>query len=109
MRALRTLLMLLGVLATLGVGALPAAAGAETSPPCHEATAHHGDQAPASTPDEALKAMDCCVACVAAPTLRAPEPARMAAPRPPAVIRPAALPAGECPAPEPHPPRAADF
>lgn len=108
MRALHAFVMMLGALAVLMIGALPASAltDASSAPPCHEAAAHHaGAESPSPATSKAMKAMDCCVACVAAPTLRAPDRARVAAPRPPVVIRPTALPAGEQPAPEPHPPR----
>jgi len=108
MRAFHALVMMLGALAVLTIGALPASAltDASSAPPCHETMIHHsGAETPSSAPGKAMKVMDCCVACVAAPTLRAPDRARVAAPRPPVVTRPAALPAGERPAPEPHPPR----
>lgn len=106
MRALQALMMLLGALAVLMIGALPASAltDAASTPPCHETMTHtSGTETPA--PDKPMKAMDCCVVCVTAPTLRTPERARLATPRPATAARPAALPAGERPAPEPHPPR----
>ena len=108
MRAVQALMMLLGALAVLMTGAVPASAGtdAPSSPPCHEATMlHHGAETPSPAHDKAMKAMDCCVACVATPTLRSPERTRMVAPQPAVAAPLAALPAGERPAPEPHPPR----
>ena len=106
MRALQALLMLLGALAVLMIGALPASALSDSSsaPPCHE-TMSHASGAETPSPDKPMKAMECCVVCVTAPTLRAPERARLATPRPAPAVRLAALPAGERPAPEPHPPR----
>ena len=106
MRAFHALMMMLGALAVLTIGALPANAltDASSAPPCHGTMTHDsGTETPA--PGKATMAMDCCIACVAAPTLRAPERARVAAPRPTVDARPAALPAGERPAPELHPPR----
>ena len=112
MRAVQALMMLLGALAVLMTGVAPASArpDAASPPPCHEMAAPAAEtEAPAPAPGKAVKAMDCCVACVTAPALPAPERARVAAPRPVAAIAPAALPAGERPAPEPHPPRAPLF
>lgn len=107
MRALQALMMLLGALAVLMTGAVPASAAADT-PPCHEATPHHARmESPAPAPDKAMKAMDCCVAWVTAPSLLQPEQPRAKAPAPTLVAAPAALPLGERPAPEPHPPRRA--
>jgi hypothetical protein len=101
-------MMLLGALAVLMTGAAPASAGgsASSTPPCHEATMHHdGSEAPSPAPGKAVKAMDCCIACVTPPTLRPPERARPTSPQPAEAAPPAALPVGERPAPEPHPPR----
>lgn len=107
MRALHALMMLLGALAVLMTGAAPASAWADASPaPCHETATHQaGAEAPASRSGKSLKAMDCCVACVAAPAPRPPTRARLAAPPPAVAAPPTALPVGERPAPEPHPPR----
>lgn len=108
MRALQALMMLLGALAVLIIGALPASAltDASSAPPCHETTTHSsGTETPSPAPDKPMKAMDCCVVCVTAPTLRPPDRARLAPPRPAPAVRLTALPAGERPAPEPHPPR----
>ena len=108
MRAVQALMMLLGALAVLMTGAVPASAAPDASspPPCHEAATHHdGSEAPSSAPGKAMKAMDCCIACVTPPTLRPPERARPVSPQPAETAPPTALPAGERPAPEPHPPR----
>ena len=105
-------MMLLGALAVLMTAAAPADArgNAPSAPPCHEtAMAHAGSRTPSPVPAKAAKGMDCCVACVAAPALRSPERARVVAPRPTPAAPPATVPAGERPAPEPHPPRAAVF
>lgn len=108
MALLRAFLLLLGALAALTVGVAPAMAG--SSPPaCHDMAAmHHGSSAPAPAPassDKAMKAMQCCIACVAAPVLRAPDRAAPASPRPVVAIGPAVVPTGERPSPEPGPPR----
>lgn len=108
MGALKAMMMLLGALAVLMTGAVPASAMGDhaSAPPCHEAAAHRGDPAdPSPASDKAMKAMDCCMACVTAPVLRPPERARATPLRPAVVASPAALPAGERPGPEPHPPR----
>ena len=107
MRALQTLVMLLGALAVLMIGAVPtSAAAAPSTPPCHQTASHHGGtEAPATMPGDTLKAMDCCVACVGAPALTPPGRARLAAPPPSVAMTPGSLPTGERPAPDPHPPR----
>jgi hypothetical protein len=108
MRVVQALMMMLGAFAVLMTAAAPASAlaGAVSPPPCHEtAIGHDGAETPSPAPGEAMKALDCCVACVAAPALRSPERARMTPPRPATAAPPVALPSGEQPAPEPHPPR----
>ena len=108
MRALQALLMLLGALAALTTGALPANAQAEatSTPPCHEsAMPHGGPDTSQPMPGKAMKAMDCCIACVAAPSLPPPDRSRVVAPAPATQAAPIAVPTGERPAPEPHPPR----
>ena len=107
MRTVQALMMLLGALAVLMTGVAPASALADhsSSPPCHQAATHHGAGTPTPDPGEAMKAMDCCVSCVAAPGLRPPERARVTSPRPAAAAPPVAMPRGELPSPEPHPPR----
>lgn len=108
MRALKALVMLLGALAALMIGAVPASAAtdARSTPPCHRTAAHAAEtEAPAHAPGKAMKAMDCCVACVGAPALTPPARARLTAPPPSVAMTPDSLPTGERPAPEPHPPR----
>jgi hypothetical protein len=108
MRALHALMMLLGALAVLTVGAVPASARGDvaSAPPCHETTMHHdGAGTPSPAPEKAMKTMACCVACVTMPSVLPPEQPRAIAPAPAVIAAPAALPAGERPAPEPHPPR----
>lgn len=102
MRAIQFLLTLFGALAVLSLGALPSAAA--TPPPCHEMGGGVSHETPAK-PDKPMKAMGCCVVCVAAPVT------------PPAADGPSDLPrahttprrieplTGLTPAPEPGPPR----
>jgi hypothetical protein len=108
MRALQAFVMLLGALAVLMIGAVPASASTDApkTPPCHQSASHHSDaEAPAPAPGKAMKAMDCCVACVGAPALTPPARARLTAPPPSVAMTPDSLLTGESPAPEPHPPR----
>lgn len=106
MRGFHALMMLFGALAVLMTGVLPTAAA--SAPPCHETAAHHGGaETPAPHPDKPLKAMNCCVACVAAPALPTPDARRVAPRRSPAARSPAVLQTGRTPSPEPHPPRSA--
>lgn len=65
MAFLRTLMILLGALAVLTLGATPMAAMAE-EPPCHSQDHQPPTDQPAS---KAMKVMNCCVACVAAPRI----------------------------------------
>lgn len=102
------LMMLLGALVVLTTGAAPsrALADAPSPPPCHETTTHHaGSESPRPAPGKAMTVMDCCIACVATTPLGSPVRARVSPPRPGTAAPPAALPVGERPAPEPHPPR----
>jgi len=103
--AARSLFLLLGALAVLGLGAFGTAAPAEASaPPCHE-TGMAQDQDRAPSP---LKAMACCVVCVTSPAVQPRQDAALTirvdevrvAPRP------TALPLGVKMAPEHGPPRA---
>jgi hypothetical protein len=104
-RTLNAILMLLGALSVLMVGAVPAAAEVGP-PPCHEMTTHSGSDMPHPMPDDAVMAMGCCVACVTAADLTPPVRGRITAPSPlPAAPR-LTLPAGLSPAPEPGPPKA---
>lgn len=95
---LRALLLLIGALGVLTLGAAPAVASAP--PPCR------GDshQSPTS-PDKPVKAMSCCVACVVVAVPRPAEPVRI---RPAPTVRPLPLATGRTgrrPAPDPGPPR----
>jgi hypothetical protein len=108
----RTLLLLIGVLAVLVLGASAPARAEAAVQPCHPMSAAHPDAATplAPTPGPgkapAMAAMACCAACVPAPAPvpnRVPTPA--AAPAGKAFIATAALPRGLSPAPEPGPPR----
>lgn len=106
MRMLQTLLLLIGAMAVLVLGAGAPASTAEP-PPCHaESAAHPGAPEAPAAPSKALKAMGCCVVCVTAPL---PQPPQATATADPAA-RPAplstALPRGLIPSPEPFPPRA---
>jgi len=108
MRAFHAMLMLLGALAVLLTGTAPvsALADAGSPPPCHEAVTHHdGAETPSPDTGKAMNTMHCCVACVAAPAHKPPARARLRAPGPAVVTPLLALPSGERPAPEPHPPR----
>jgi hypothetical protein len=104
-----SLLLLIGALAVLTLGAVGVSASpAAASAPCHET----GHETRSSTPDQTpahqnkpMKAMVCCVACVTAPAL---DPAA----RPGPTVAPARLvaplidfPAGRLLSPEPGPPR----
>ncbi len=103
------MLMLFGALAVLLTGVAPtgALADAASPAPCHETTMlPGGTETPMPDSGKAMTAMSCCVACVAAPALNPPDRTRLGPPRPTVVAPPLALPSGERPAPEPHPPRA---
>lgn len=102
MAAFRTLMILLGALAVLTLGATPMTAMAEA--PCHS---QHHQQSPAEAPvSKALKVMNCCVACVAAPRIEPPTTPETALPA--AAVFVAASPAlsGLTPSPAHGPPRA---
>lgn len=106
MRTLHAILMLLGALSVLLLGATATPAGADAvPPPCHEQAAEHGTQAPQHAPGDAMTAMSCCVACVSAPDIQPPVRGRIVAPSPPPAARQSTLPTGLSPAPEPGPPR----
>lgn len=110
MRGLNVLLMLLGALSVLILGAIPVSAMTGGTPPCHETASasrtHHEAPAPSGKPGKAIAAMACCVSCVITP---APQPLMRepaAVPAMPAAPVPASLPVGLSPAPEPGPPKA---
>ena len=71
MALLRTLLLLLGALGVLLLGAVSPSMAATETPPCHEMAGMTSDT-PASTPDRPMKTMACCVACIAAPAIILP-------------------------------------
>jgi hypothetical protein len=102
-----SLLLLIGALAVLTLGALGvSAAPAMAEAPCHEMSHETTSTDPApNRPAKAMKAMACCVACVAAPALPpATHPGAAVAPdrlRAPLLD----LPTGRRPSPEPGPPR----
>lgn len=100
----QSLLLLIGALSVLALGAVGVSASPATAAPCHETGQSSPDQPPKHAP-KAMKAMICCVACVAVPTL---DPAPVSGPTlsPPRIAAvPTALPAGQRLAPEPGPPR----
>jgi len=100
---MRMILLLIGALATLSLGAVGASAAPRETAPCHQT----GGSAPDHPqPAKAMKAMACCMACVTAPT-PAP-PAEIAALRTAASVAPAEsrTPPGRRLTPEPAPPRA---
>lgn len=109
MKIVSSLLLLIGALAVLTLGAVGVSASpAAASAPCHETSHETRSSTPDQTPahqNKAMKAMVCCVACVAAPGLEPVSrpgptvaPARLNAPR-------FDLPAGRRLSPEPAPPR----
>jgi len=100
---LSSILMLIGALAVLSLGAVSASAAPASIPPCHETGAPTSD--PSEHSPKAMKAMICCVACVAAPSPTCP-------PLPGLPVSPSRLtvglidmPAGRLLSPEPDPPR----
>jgi len=101
---MRTLLLVMGALAILSLGAAGASAAPRQAPPCHEM----GGNAPAPdhhAPAKAMKVMACCAACVVAPAPETPTGAKATLSR--ASVAPAptlALP-GRRLTPEPAPPR----
>lgn len=109
MRIFSSLLLLLGALAVLTLGAVGVSASpAMAEAPCHEMSHstpdQTSDQAP-NTSGKAMKPMVCCAACVAAPAVEPAarltstiSPARLSAPL-------VDLPAGRRLSPEPGPPR----
>lgn len=111
MRSLKIILMLLGALSVLMLGAVPAAAmTGEAAPPCHAATqaaAIPHPQAPIAPEDpDGAMAMACCVSHAVMPAPQPPARHLTDHPEAPAAPAPASLPVGLSPAPEPAPPRA---
>jgi hypothetical protein len=107
-KIVQSLLLLIGALSVLALGAVGASASPAAAAPCHETGHETGQSSPDQTPNhapKAMKAMICCVACVATPTL---DPAPMSGPTvsPSRVAAvPSTLPAGQLLSPEPGPPR----
>ncbi|AQR62132.1 hypothetical protein BZG35_11115 [Brevundimonas sp. LM2] len=107
MATFRTLLMLLGALGVLLLGATSPVMAETGPPPCHEMAGmvgmDHGT--PTSTPERPMKSMACCVACIA--TLGVPPPLRsaVALPRARPVALDRALPNGLLTTPETGPPK----
>jgi hypothetical protein len=109
-RSLNLILMLLGALSVLILGALPASAKTgDAAAPCHEAAAtspsHHEAPVPSGKPEKGMVTMACCVSCVVAPALQSPASELAAHPEAPAVPVPASLPVGLSPTPEHGPPK----
>jgi hypothetical protein len=110
-RSLNLIMMLLGALSVLVLGAVPAAAmTGGAAPPCHEGAAnspsHHEAPARSEEPGKAMTAMACCVSCVVTPPVQPPSGDLSAHPEAPAAPVPASLPVGLSPAPEHGPPKA---
>lgn len=109
MKLVSSLLLLIGALAVLTLGAVGVSAGpAAAEAHCHETGSAASDPTPdhsGKTAGKAMKAMACCVACVAAPTVDpASAPSRMGAPPRLGAAR-FDVPAGLRLSPEPGPPR----
>lgn len=101
MKAIQILLTVCGALAVLSLGAFGAVAAPSEVAPCHQQD--HHERAPDKAP-MAIKAMICCVACVAPLDFEpADAPAPGLTPRRQPVA--AALPAGRLPTPDHGPPR----
>jgi hypothetical protein len=109
-RSLNLILMLLGSLSVLMLGAVPASATSGDAAPCHEDVAtsqsHHEAPAPSGKPGKATAAMACCASCVVTPALQPPASELTALPETPALPVPASLPVGLSPTPEHGPPKA---
>ena len=108
-RSLNVILMLLGALSVLILGAVPPSATAGEAAPCHETVAasqsHHEAPAPSGKPGKATAAMACCVSCVVTPALQPPARELTVHPETPALPVPASLPVGLSPIPEHGPPK----
>lgn len=109
-RSLNLILMLLGALSVLMLGAVPASAEAGDAASCHDAvaTSQPSHEAPAlpGKPGKAVAAMACCVSCVVAPELQPPTREMVVHPETPGAPVPANLPVGLSPTPEHGPPKA---
>lgn len=109
-RSLNLILMLLGALSVLMLGAVPASAKAGDAAPCHETVAasqsHHQAPARSEKPEKATAAMACCVSCVVTPALQPPSRPLAGHAGSPGAPVPASLPVGLSPTPEHGPPKA---
>ena len=107
-RSLNLILMLMGALSVLMLGAVPVSAGTGQAP-CHAAVAsapsHHEAPAPSEKGGKVVAAMTCCVSCVVTPALLPPTRQGTSHPETPAPAA-ASLPVGRSPAPEHGPPKA---
>lgn len=102
MRMLQTLLLLIGAMAVLVLGAGLPASVAEAAP-CHaEGAVDHDAPTP---PSKAFKTMGCCVVCVTAPLPQPRDATTGALPGARHDPMPVALPRGLILSPEPFPPR----
>ena len=106
MRSLNVILMLLGAVSVLLLGAAPGIAMTTEAPPCHQAAGQtgSGQESPASS-GKVVAAMACCVSCVVTPALLPPARTLAGVRARPAPPVPASLPIGLSPAPEPGPPK----
>lgn len=102
---IRTLTLLIGALAVLTLGALPAPASASAMPPCHETSSGHNLPADSPASEKPVKPMGCCVACVATVVPEPPVRFAVVLPTPPRNLIAALLPVGAILSPDPHPPR----
>ncbi len=101
----RILLLLLGALGVLLLGAVAPAMAATEPAPCHEMAGSLSD-APTRSSDRPMKSMACCVACIAAPSIVPPmrSPVASRPDRPQPAVR--LLPTGRHPSPASGPPKA---
>lgn len=106
-RLFQSLLTLMGALAVLTVGALPAMAQPDHPPPsCHEMSAHGvGHETPEKAPAHSMKAMACCALCVTTPVPPPAAATEIASADKALPPLPALSMIGLTPSPEPDPPR----
>jgi hypothetical protein len=100
-RSLQILLTLFGALAVLSLGAFGAVAAPRDVAPCHQQSDHH--RSPEKTPT-VMKAMICCVACVAPLDFEPAETPSLAVPPRRQPVS-SSVPAGRLPSPDHGPPR----
>jgi hypothetical protein len=109
-RTLQFLLVLIGALSVLVLGALPThAMGTETvAPPCHDMAMPAGSTdtpGQSQEPDQPMTVMACCMACVASPLPRPPVRPATRIPVEKATAKVTCPPNGRTLTPEPRPPR----